>query len=172
MSVAGGPGFTPDPPIRSKDLRIGCIGAGMIMAECHLAAYKEAGFPVVAIASRTRDRAAQVAERDDLRDLQAWMAEHLDHDLSVAALARQVSMSERHFARRFAAETGVTPARWVDRLRVEAARRLLEESDRSVEQVASDCGFGTAETMRRAFLRLLSTSPSDYRRRFRSSLSA
>ena len=56
-------GFTPDPPIRSKDLKIGCIGAGMIMAECHLAAYKEAGFPVVAIASRTRDRAAQVAER-------------------------------------------------------------------------------------------------------------
>ena len=60
----GGPkGFTPDPPIRSRDLRIGCIGAGMIMAECHLAAYKEAGFPVVAIASRTRDHAAKVAER-------------------------------------------------------------------------------------------------------------
>ena len=56
-------GFTPDPPIRSRDLRIGCIGAGMIMAECHLAAYKEAGFPVVAIASRTKDRAAKVAER-------------------------------------------------------------------------------------------------------------
>ena len=56
-------GFAPDPPIRSRDLRIGCIGAGMIMAECHLAAYNEAGFPVVAIASRTRDHAARVAER-------------------------------------------------------------------------------------------------------------
>jgi predicted dehydrogenase len=56
-------GFTPDPPMRSRDLRIGCIGAGMIMAECHLAAYKDAGFPVVAIASRTKDRAAKVAER-------------------------------------------------------------------------------------------------------------
>ena len=56
-------GFEPDPPIRSRDLKIGCIGAGMIMAECHLAAYKDAGFPVVAIASRTRDRAAKVAER-------------------------------------------------------------------------------------------------------------
>ncbi|KAB2870754.1 MAG: Gfo/Idh/MocA family oxidoreductase [Bauldia sp.] len=56
-------GFAPDPPIRSRDLRIGCIGAGMIMAECHLAAYNEAGFPVVAIASRTRDHAAKVADR-------------------------------------------------------------------------------------------------------------
>ena len=56
-------GFTPDAPIRSRDLKIGCIGAGMIMAECHLAAYKDAGFPVVAIASRTKDRAAKVAER-------------------------------------------------------------------------------------------------------------
>ena len=55
-------GFAPDPPIRSRDLRIGCIGAGMIMAECHLAAYNEAGFPVVAIASRTRDHAAKVAD--------------------------------------------------------------------------------------------------------------
>ena len=56
-------GFRPDPEIRVRDYRIGCIGAGMIMAECHLAAYKEAGFPVVAIASRTREKAAAVAER-------------------------------------------------------------------------------------------------------------
>lgn len=61
--MADAKGFTPDPPIRVRDYKIGCIGAGMIMAECHLAAYKEAGFPVVAIASRTRDRAAKVAER-------------------------------------------------------------------------------------------------------------
>ncbi len=113
--------------------------------------------------------AAQFADRDDLRDLQSWMAEHLDDDLSVAALARRVAMSDRHFARCFVAETGVTPARWVDRIRVEAARRRLEESDRSVESVAAECGFGTPETMRRAFLRLLATTPSDYRRRFRSS---
>src|SRR5215203_3596706 len=56
-------GFLPDPPIRSRDVPIGCIGAGMIMAECHLAAYRDAGFPVVAIASRSRDHAAAVAER-------------------------------------------------------------------------------------------------------------
>jgi predicted dehydrogenase len=61
--MADAKGFTPDPPIRTRDLKIGCIGAGMIMAECHLAAYKDAGFPVVAIASRTKDRAARVAER-------------------------------------------------------------------------------------------------------------
>ncbi|MCB1495098.1 MAG: Gfo/Idh/MocA family oxidoreductase [Bauldia sp.] len=61
--MADSKGFTPDPPIRSRDFRIGCIGAGMIMAECHLAAYKEAGFPVAAIASRTRANAGRVAER-------------------------------------------------------------------------------------------------------------
>jgi len=61
--MADAMGFVPDPPIRTRDYRIGCIGAGMIMAECHLAAYKEAGFPVAAIASRTRDHAAKVAER-------------------------------------------------------------------------------------------------------------
>lgn len=115
--------------------------------------------------------AAQFADRDDLRDLQSWMAEHLDDDLSVAALARRIGMSDRHFARRFVAETGVTPARWVDRIRVEAARRRLEETDRSIELVAAECGFGTPETMRRAFLRLLATTPSDYRRRFRSGAS-
>lgn len=61
--MADSKGFTPDPPIRSRGLKIGCVGAGMIMAECHLAAYKEAGFPVAAIASRTRDHASAVAER-------------------------------------------------------------------------------------------------------------
>lgn len=112
--------------------------------------------------------AAQLADRDELRELQAWMADHLDADLSVPSLARRAGMSERHFARRFAIETGVTPARWVDRLRVENARRRLEESDDTVELVARRCGFGTPETMRRAFLRILGSPPSDYRRRFRS----
>lgn len=58
--------FTPNPPIRTREFKIGCIGAGMIMAECHLAAYKEAGFPVVAIASRTKSHAAEVAKRWDI----------------------------------------------------------------------------------------------------------
>lgn len=111
---------------------------------------------------------AQSADREPLRELQAWMAEHPETDLSVARLARRVAMSARHFARVFVAETGATPARFVERVRVEAARRRLEESDDGVEAIAARCGFGSAEVMRRTFLRHLRVSPSDYRRRFRS----
>jgi transcriptional regulator GlxA family with amidase domain len=109
---------------------------------------------------------AQRADRDVLRDLQAWLPDHLDADLSVAQLARRAAMSPRHFAREFVAETGVTPARYVEELRVEAARRLLETTRRGVEDVALACGFGSAETMRRASLRVVRVSPADYRRRF------
>ena len=75
--------------------------------------------------------AAQIAERDALREVQRWIADHPDADLTVAALAARAGMSERHFARCFRAEIGVTPARYVERARVEAARRLLEETDRA-----------------------------------------
>jgi transcriptional regulator GlxA family with amidase domain len=109
---------------------------------------------------------AQRADRDVLRELQAWLPDHLDDDLAVAALARRVAMSPRHFAREFTAEVGVTPARHVEDLRVEAARRLLESTRRGVEDIAAACGFGTAETMRRAFLRSVRVPPADYRRRF------
>lgn len=112
--------------------------------------------------------AAQMADRAPLRDLQAWIVEHPGADLSVDAMAREVSMSPRHFARAFRAEVGTTPARYVERVRLEAARRRLEESDDAVERVAAECGFGTAETMRRAFLRTLGVPPMEYRRRFRT----
>ncbi len=85
------------------------------------------------------------------------------------ALADRAAMSPRHFARVFGAEVGVTPARYVERIRLEAARRRLEESRDGVEVVAAACGFGTAETMRRSFLRALGTSPTEYRRRFQPS---
>jgi transcriptional regulator GlxA family with amidase domain len=111
--------------------------------------------------------ATQLAHRDPLRELQAHIAEHPEADLSVPALARRVAMSPRHFARVFADEVGTTPARYVERTRVEAARVLLEESDDGVEGIADRCGFGSAETMRRAFLRVVRVSPSDYRARFR-----
>ena len=111
---------------------------------------------------------AQAADRDELSELQAWVADHLDDDLSVATLAGRAAMSPRHFARVFRAATGVTPARYVERARVEAARRRLEESDYGVDAIARQCGFGTAETMRRAFLRALQVAPTDYRRRFRT----
>ena len=84
----------------------------------------------------------------------------------MAALADRAAMSPRHFARAFHAQVGVTPARYVERLRIEAARRRLEESGDPVELVAAACGFGTAETMRRSFVRALEVSPAEYRRRF------
>ncbi len=76
-------------------------------------------------------------------------------------------MSERSFSRHYAEATGQTPARAIERLRVEAARRLLSESRLPVKRIAQHCGFGSEETMRRSFLRLLAVTPQDYRARFR-----
>jgi len=87
-------------------------------------------------------------------------------DLRVGAMAAAINMSERHFTRVFTAEVGEPPAKYVERIRVEAARRQLEERGTSVAAVASSCGFGTAETMRRSFLRRVGVAPDDYRRRF------
>jgi transcriptional regulator GlxA family with amidase domain len=111
---------------------------------------------------------AQATEHERLRELQTWAQQNLAGELGVAALARRVAMSPRNFARVFAREVGETPARWVERARVEAARRLLEESDAGVEAVAARCGFGSAESLRRAFLRRVRVSPAAYRSRFRS----
>jgi transcriptional regulator GlxA family with amidase domain len=110
---------------------------------------------------------AQLAERPPLRELQAWMADHPAADLSVDALARRVAMSPRNFARVFKRETGETPARAALAARLEAARRRLEDGEDSLEGVAAASGFGSAEVMRRAFLRLLRVGPAVYRRRFR-----
>ncbi|MFF4182596.1 GlxA family transcriptional regulator [Streptomyces sp. NPDC001691] len=111
--------------------------------------------------------AAQTARREPLRELQRWIAEHPDGDLSVAALAQRASLSPRHFARAFHAETGITPGRYVERVRLEHARRLLEESQGSVQEVSRAAGYGTPEAMRRAFVKTLGTAPAEYRRRFR-----
>lgn len=112
--------------------------------------------------------AAQMAERDGLREAQRYVVEHPDRDCTIAALSDVAVMSERNFARCFTAQVGVTPARYVERIRVETARRLLEDTEHGVDAVAAAAGFGTSETMRRTFLRLLRTSPSEYRRRFRA----
>ena len=112
--------------------------------------------------------AVQAADREPLRELQAWITEHPDADLSVPALARRVAMSPRNFARVFTREVGMTPARFVESVRVEAARRRLEESAHGVDRVAAACGFGTAESMRRAFLRIVRVPPAAYRHRFRA----
>ncbi len=111
--------------------------------------------------------AAQLANRAPLRDVQQWIADHPAADLSVPALASQASLSPRQFARAFAAEVGMTPGRYVDRVRLETARRRLEDTADGVEQTARACGYGTPEAMRRAFMRTLGVSPGEYRRRFR-----
>jgi transcriptional regulator GlxA family with amidase domain len=110
--------------------------------------------------------AAQQAERAPLRELQAWILDHLDADLSVPALAARAHMSQRHFARAFAREVGITPAAYVETVRVERARQRLDRGAASLEAVARDCGFPSAETMRRAFHRRLGVPPSHYRERF------
>jgi len=112
--------------------------------------------------------AAQQPEREPLREVQRNVVEHVAGDHSVEAMAERAHMSPRHFARAFRAETGVTPARWVERVRLEAARRLLEDSAEPIAAVARACGFGTAETMRRVFLRALDVGPAEYRRRFQA----
>ncbi|MFI5530291.1 GlxA family transcriptional regulator [Kitasatospora sp. NPDC051853] len=109
---------------------------------------------------------AQLAERQPLRELQQWIAEHPEEDLSVPALAGRAALSPRHFARAFTAEVGVTPGRYVDGVRLEAARRRLEEGREGIEEVARACGYGTAEAMRRAFARTLAVTPGEYRRKF------
>src|SRR4051794_21615803 len=103
--------------------------------------------------------AAQSAAREPLRELQAWMVDHVADDLSVPALAARACMSERNFARAFKAETGMTPAVYVEALRVERARLALESGAEPIDAVARRCGFGTVETLRRAFARPLRGSP-------------
>jgi transcriptional regulator GlxA family with amidase domain len=110
---------------------------------------------------------AQAVEREPLQELQAWIAEHPDEDHSVERLAARVAMSPRHFARVFRAEAGSTPAVFVERTRVEVARRLLESTALSVDDVARAAGFGSPETLRRAFARRVGASPTQYRDRFR-----
>jgi transcriptional regulator GlxA family with amidase domain len=112
---------------------------------------------------------SQEPEREPLREIQRSVLEQPAAEHSVEAMADRAHMSPRHFARAFRAETGITPARYVERVRLEAARRLLEDSPEPVGGVAARTGFPSAETMRRAFIRGLGISPVEYRRRFQGS---
>ena len=111
--------------------------------------------------------AGQAADTEPVRDLLAWLRDHLTDDLSVAALARQINLSERQFTRVFKAEVGATAADHVEAVRLESACRLLETTNRTIEQIARTCGFGTPETMNRTFRRRLDTTPGDHRHHFR-----
>jgi transcriptional regulator GlxA family with amidase domain len=116
--------------------------------------------------------AAQRPVTDPVRSLQLWMADHLDENLSVGALAHRCAMSPRHFARVFRAQAGTTPASYVEALRVEGARRLLETTGRAPAEISALCGFGTLETMHRAFRRVLGITPGEDRARFAGCISA
>jgi alkylhydroperoxidase/carboxymuconolactone decarboxylase family protein YurZ/AraC-like DNA-binding protein len=130
--------------------------------------------PSVAAPSRTGGHsqyntllAAQPRSNSETFDpLDRWIAEHLKEDLRVDALAERVHMSPRNFARAYAEKRGCTPAKAVEAIRVEAARRRLEETEDRIESVAEDSGFSSEEQMRCAFIRILGIPPRKYRKRF------
>lgn len=114
--------------------------------------------------------AQSLAAEGRFRGLAVWVMDNLAADLSISALAERTDMSPRHFGRCFQEEFGMTPAKFVERLRFEAAQQLLEEGDESVEQIAARCGFGSAETLRRVFVRRAGVGPAAYRERLRRAM--
>lgn len=110
--------------------------------------------------------AAQAKEMRSIQELQVWIAEHLDKQLSLTILADRMAMSVRNFERVFARELGLSPARYVLQMRVEAAQRMLERTGKGLDQIALACGFSSADLMRRAFIRTLGTTPLSRRRPF------
>jgi transcriptional regulator GlxA family with amidase domain len=108
----------------------------------------------------------QLSDRKPLRDLAAWMLDNLSSPLNVQVLAKHVAMSPRNFARIFTREMGTTPAKYVEHLRIEMARRRLEETQYGPKQIAGECGFGNTKAMRGAFQRALRVTPGEYRLRF------
>jgi transcriptional regulator GlxA family with amidase domain len=109
---------------------------------------------------------AQAREGGRFADLHAWMAANLHGDLCVGRLAEQAGMGTRTFARTYAAQTGATPAAMVETMRLEAARRALEDSSQPIKAIAAATGHGSEQNLRRVFLRRLGTSPGEYRKRF------
>jgi transcriptional regulator GlxA family with amidase domain len=109
---------------------------------------------------------AQIGENHQLGDLLAWLPDHLRQDLSVGSLARRLAMSPRNFARSFKQEIGKTPGEHIEDLRLEAARRQLESTSRSADEVAAACGLDSAEALRRLFRRRLKVTPGQYRTSF------
>ncbi|RYG02910.1 MAG: GlxA family transcriptional regulator, partial [Chitinophagaceae bacterium] len=108
----------------------------------------------------------QESAKKPIAALQQWIKAHLREPISNQMLAEQVSMSPRNFARVFLAETGFTPAKYIERLRLEYSKRYLEESNDTLEETAEQCGFGTADRMRKIFIRNYQMTPLDYRQFF------
>jgi transcriptional regulator GlxA family with amidase domain len=114
----------------------------------------------------SRKGEAAPAGRSALQEVQRWVAANPAADHSVASLAKRMELSPRHFARLFRSEVGITPAAWVEAVRITAARRLLEDGQDTPKQVAALCGFADADTLRRAFARHVGVTPADYRKRY------
>jgi len=106
---------------------------------------------------------------ESLQPVLTWMLDNITSEHQVSSLAQRAAMSERTFARRFVAETGTTPHKWLSMQRVLHARSLLEDTDLGIESVATRSGFGTAALLRHHFRRVVGVAPADYRRRFASS---
>ena len=119
--------------------------------------------PLKAVGRAPRRR---TAVNSQIRDLQIWISTHLQEPLHVEQLAARAGMSRRTFAREFIRDLGVNPAKYVGEMRVEAAQRLLSQTVIGLESIARQCGFGSADSMRRTFLRTLHSTPSNYRRHF------
>ncbi len=112
----------------------------------------------------------QLVDYKPIQIIQEWLIDHLDEDITVEILAEKASMSPRNFARVFLRETGTTPAKYVEKLRLETARRRLEETRLTIDEISNECGVAAADGLRRLFLRHLKTTPSDYRRNFSSAI--
>lgn len=108
----------------------------------------------------------EASSHQDLRELQSWIMQNPEEDLKVEILAERMAMSSRNFARLFLSETGITPAKFVEMVRIDAARNLLELTKFHIDNIADSSGFNDSENMRRAFMRQLGVNPSDYRKRF------
>lgn len=109
----------------------------------------------------------QSSDRKQIEEIRAWALDNLDKDLPIEKLAAKAGMSPRNFARVFLKDTGATPGRFVERLRVEAARRRLEESNDRLEKIANNCGFKSLQSLRRSFCRVVHVPPNEYRHRFK-----
>ncbi|WP_122938793.1 GlxA family transcriptional regulator [Brachybacterium sp. EE-P12] len=142
--------------------RLGAAAATAVARSLVIAPHREGGQ-----AQYIEHPVPEQDEHDQLSRALAWALEHLHEPLPAARLARAAHMSPRTFARAFPAAMGTTAAVWVAARRVDTARRLLETTDRSVEQIAGDVGWGSAVTMRQAFARSLGITPTQYRRQFR-----
>ncbi|MDY7542459.1 MULTISPECIES: GlxA family transcriptional regulator [unclassified Cryobacterium] len=112
--------------------------------------------------------AAQSATDEPIREVLAWLPDNLTADLSISGMASRAHLSERQFSRVFKSEVGITPAEHVEAVRMETACSLLETTMLTVEEIARACGFGTPETMNRAFRRRLDTTPTNHREHFGS----